>query len=69
LIGIAVVIPTYRSPEQLAEAIASVLRQSGVTLEILVTDDCPDGSARDVAGAAFRDARLRYLRNPRPNQA
>ena len=54
LTDFSVVIPTYRRKNQLGEALASVLRQSGVTLEILVIDDCPDGSARDVVGALQR---------------
>jgi glycosyltransferase involved in cell wall biosynthesis len=65
LTDFSVVIPTYRRKNQLGEALASVLRQSGVTLEILVIDDCPDGSARDVVGA-LQDSRVEYQRNPHP---
>jgi len=61
----SVVIPTYRRPQQLREAIASVLAQTGVTTEIIVIDDCPDGSARDVANG-FGDSRINYLINPSP---
>jgi glycosyltransferase involved in cell wall biosynthesis len=65
LIDFSVVIPTYRRNNQLEEALASVLQQSGVTLEIIVIDDCPDGSARDVV-AALQDSRVEYQRNPNP---
>lgn len=64
-IDISVVIPTFRRREQLAEALASVLGQTGVALEVFVVDDCPDGSARDVV-AALGDPRVAYMRNPRP---
>jgi glycosyltransferase involved in cell wall biosynthesis len=59
------VIPTFRRPELLAEALASVLGQTGVTLEVLVVDDCPDGSARAIV-EAVSDPRVAYIRNPRP---
>lgn len=63
---VSVVIPTYRRPAELAEALASVLRQEGVTVEAFVVDDCPDGSARPVVEAAA-DPRVTYLANPQPS--
>jgi GT2 family glycosyltransferase len=48
----------------LAEALNSVLSQQGVTIEVIVIDDCPDGSARAVAEAA--GGRVRYFQNPKP---
>ena len=64
-IDISVVIPTFRRPELLREALASVLNQPGVTMEVLVVDDCPDGSACAIV-EAVRDSRVSYIRNPRP---
>jgi glycosyltransferase involved in cell wall biosynthesis len=64
-IDFSVVIPTYRRRNELLEAIASVFQQTEVTLEILVVDDCPDGSAREVVESLY-DERITYLRNPRP---
>ncbi len=61
-----VIIPTYRRPALLGDAIGSALAQDGATKTILVVDDCPDGSARD-AVQAFDDPRVAYLRNPRPS--
>jgi glycosyltransferase involved in cell wall biosynthesis len=64
-IDISVVIPTYRRNGQLIQAIASVQAQAGATLEIMVVDDCPDGSAKSTVDAV-RDRRISYLRNPNP---
>jgi glycosyltransferase involved in cell wall biosynthesis len=64
-VDFSVVIPTFQRPEELRDAIASVLRQSGPTLEVLVVDDCPEGSARDVVEGTG-DPRLNYQRNPNP---
>ena len=61
----SVVIPTFQRPRELAEAIGSALGQSGVTVEVIVVDDSPEGSARDVA-QRFDDRRIRYLHNPQP---
>jgi glycosyltransferase involved in cell wall biosynthesis len=64
---ISIVIPTFRRPSSLQEAIRSVLQQRDVAMEVLVIDDCPDGSA----AAALReltDPRLRYMRNPEPSR-
>ncbi len=64
-IDFSVVIPTFRRPETLIEAISSVLRQRDASVEIVVIDDCPEGSAE---GAVTRlaDARITYLKNPAP---
>lgn len=44
----SVVIPTFRRPKELKDALASVLSQIGVTLEVFVIDDSPEGSAKGV---------------------
>ncbi|MBV8165215.1 MAG: glycosyltransferase family 2 protein [Alphaproteobacteria bacterium] len=62
---ISVVIPTFRRPRELAEAIGSALAQEGATVEVIVIDDCPDGSAAP-AVAAIADPRVSYRRNPVP---
>ena len=62
---ISVVIPTFRRPKQLHETLESVLGQMGVTLEVFVVDDCPDGSAQEVV-EAIDDPRVIYIKNPRP---
>ncbi len=64
-IDVSIVIPTFRRPKSLGEAIASVLSQESVAVEIFVVDDSPEGSAQEVV-TNFRDARVRYLKNPKP---
>jgi GT2 family glycosyltransferase len=60
-----VIVPTYRRPEFLAAALRSALSQSGVRKQIIVVDDCPDGSARQVV--ANLDPAIIYLQNPHPS--
>lgn len=60
-----IVIPTFRRPESLMEAVSSVLRQEGVSVEILIVDDSPERSA-EVATSLLGDPRIRYISNPSP---
>jgi glycosyltransferase involved in cell wall biosynthesis len=60
----SVIVPTFRRPKALSEALNSVLSQKGATIEVIVVDDCPDGSANEVAKAA--GGCVRYFHNPRP---
>ena len=64
-VDFTIVIPTFRRPKELRDAISSVLAQTGATFELFVVDDCPDGSARS-AVEAFADPRISYERNPHP---
>jgi glycosyltransferase involved in cell wall biosynthesis len=59
-LDVSVVIPTFRRPDKLVDAVRSVVEQQGVSLEVIVLDDCPDGSAAG-AVASIRDARVQYL--------
>ena len=65
-IDISVVIPTFRRPALLADALASALAQEGVSLEIVVVDDSPEGSAEAVV-SALGDARVRYVKMETPS--
>jgi glycosyltransferase involved in cell wall biosynthesis len=65
MLDFSVVIPTFRRPGPLAEAIRSALSQPGVSVEVVVVDDSPEGSARPVV-EAIGDPRVRYLLNPAP---
>lgn len=64
-VDISVVIPTFRRPKPLAEAIASALGQAGVSVEIIVVDDSPEASAQSII-EGINDPRVRYLKNPAP---
>jgi CelD/BcsL family acetyltransferase involved in cellulose biosynthesis/glycosyltransferase involved in cell wall biosynthesis len=59
-IDVSVVTPTLHRETEVVDAIKSALAQSGVSLEIIVLDDSPDGSAR-IAVEGISDARVRYL--------
>lgn len=54
------VIPTFRRPVELLEAVNSVLSQEGVSVEVIVVDDSPEKSARE-AIEGFGDPRVRYV--------
>ncbi len=64
---VSCVIPTYKRPTELAEAIDSVLRQGRVSAEVIVVDDCGDRSARWVESAYSSDP-VRYIPNPVPSK-
>ena len=57
---------TYRRPQTIVGSIKSILDQRGVQVDVLVVDDCPDGSAETVV-LAIGDPRVRYMRNPHPS--
>jgi glycosyltransferase involved in cell wall biosynthesis len=60
---ISVVIPTFRRPALLKEAIESVLAQH-VQVEIIVVDDSPERSAEPMAKGF--GSKVQYLDNPNP---
>lgn len=63
---VSVVIPTFRRPAELREAIESALAQQGITLEVIVVDDSPEGGAADVV-SAIGDARVTYMKCEPPS--
>ena len=66
MIDISVIMATYRRPLSIVGAIQSILDQRDVEVEILVVDDCPDGSAEAIV-RGIGDPRVRYMRNPHPS--
>ena len=46
---VSIIIPTYKRPEKLGNALASVEKSCSLAHEVIVIDDCPDGSAFQVA--------------------
>jgi glycosyltransferase involved in cell wall biosynthesis len=58
---ISVIIPTFRRPALLREAIGSALSQERVAAELVVLDDSPEGSAEEVV-SELADPRVSYHR-------
>lgn len=59
---VSVIIPTFRRPDTVKEAIKSAVAQTWRELEILVVSDGPDPALR--ASLEGADARIRYLELP-----
>ena len=62
---ISVVIPTFNRAELLRKAVNSVLTQTDVDLEIIISDNCSTDHTPQVASEFQDDARVRYFRNER----
>lgn len=63
---VSVVVPTFRREATVGAAVRSALEQAGVTVEVIVLDDSPEGSAR-AAIEAIGDARVRYVHRGVPS--
>jgi GT2 family glycosyltransferase len=62
-VDVSVIVPTYHRELQVVDAVRSALSQSGPSLEVLVLDDEPRGSAR-TGLESIGDRRLRYIVRP-----
>lgn len=63
---VSVVMPTLNEEASVAAAVASVLKQQGVDIEVLVVDGCShDETPAMVQALADADPRVRLLHNPR----
>ncbi|CAI8927786.1 glycosyltransferase [Pseudomonas sp. fls2-241-R2A-110] len=60
---ISVVMASYNHAAYVAQAIASVLAQRGVSFEFLIADDGSSDATRDVI-ESFKDARIRFFPHP-----
>lgn len=67
MVDVSVIIPTFRRPAWLLEAIESVRAQRHVSAEIFVIDDSPEGSARDVV-ASFSGSEVTYMQCTPPSR-
>jgi succinoglycan biosynthesis protein ExoM len=69
---VVVGVPTYRRPDELATLLPRLLAQAddlpGRAVDVLVVDNDPAGSARDVV-AAVEDPRVHYVAQPVPGIA
>jgi glycosyltransferase involved in cell wall biosynthesis len=65
-VDVSVIIPTFRREKEVIQAITSALRQEGVSVEVIVLDDSPEGSARTLV-EGIADARVRYTKREAPS--
>jgi GT2 family glycosyltransferase len=63
---VSVVIPTYKREIEVVAAAKSALEQNAVTLEVIVVDDSPEGTARS-AIEGIGDSRVRYVKRAVPS--
>ena len=66
-VDFSIVMPTFRRPHTILHALNSVLEQESIALEVLVIDDCPEGSAGEIV-RSLKDERVQYRRNPQPSK-
>ena len=66
---VSIVIPTYRRPSLLAQAVRSCLNQNNVDpsdYEIVIVDNCPNKSSQGVVEDLMRNQpTIRYVNEPR----
>jgi glycosyltransferase involved in cell wall biosynthesis len=65
-VSVSVIIPTFHRESLLLEAIGSVLRQSGITFQVIVVDDSGKATAAD-AVASLGDGRVQYIARREPS--
>ncbi len=63
---VSVVVPTYKREREVVAAVESALAQRAVTLEVIVVDDSPEGTAR-AAIEGIGDPRVRYVKRAVPS--
>lgn len=61
---VSVCLPTYNRAGYFGECLAGILAQTFRDLEVIVSDNCSTDATPEVV-AAFKDPRIRYVRNPR----
>ena len=59
---VTILIPTYKRPTMLVEALESALKQDYANLEIIVCDDASTDETEEVVSRYLSDPRLRYFR-------
>ncbi len=71
MITVSIIVPTFRRLDSLRRTLTSCLRQQGVdpaSVEIVVVDNCPKGSAADAVQAMTAEApmAISYIHETRP---
>ena len=64
-INVSICIPAYKQPQSLKKAIESVLMQSYTNYEIIISDDTPDDSVKQIV-EQFKTTSIRYFKNENP---
>lgn len=64
-INVSICIPAYKQPKLLKTAIESVLMQSFTNFEIIISDDTPDDSVKQIVDQ-FKVDSIRYFKNEKP---
>lgn len=65
-VEVSVVIPTFNRAVMVCDCVESVLAQEGVSIEVVVVDDCsPDDTGRILAERFGSNPRFKYIRNER----
>ncbi len=59
---VSICIPAYKQPQLLKKAIESVLMQTYTNYEIIVTDDTPDNSIKELV-EQFNEPKIKYHKN------
>jgi glycosyltransferase involved in cell wall biosynthesis len=62
-VDVSVIVPTHRRPASLKRAVESALQQEGVSVDVLVVDESPEGSAASIVQSC-----VAYLRRPIPGR-
>lgn len=60
---VSICIPAYNRAEYLKKTIDSVLSQTFDDYEIIITDDSPNDSVKDIVGSFNRGDKIKYFRN------
>jgi glycosyltransferase involved in cell wall biosynthesis len=67
LVDVTVVVPTHNRRQLVAQAVHSILRQEGVSLELVVVDDgSTDGTGPWLDRIAATDSRIKIVHHERP---
>lgn len=65
-IDVTTIVPTFRREKEVVLAVESVLGQTGVSVECIVLDDSPEGSAKEgIVGIG--DKRVKYVKRTSPS--
>ncbi len=60
--SVSICIPAYQQPYMLKRCLDSILAQSFTDYEVIITDDSPDQSVKNVV-SSYCDSRINYIKN------